>query len=126
MYRLYALAFATVAVVSAPALAHTQLTASTPTAGATVRAPATIVLTFNERIMAATAQTTIVMTAMPGMADHAPMPVTGYTSRMSRDGKTMTLALRRALVPGTYRVTWAAAGADTHRMSGNFAFTVRA
>ncbi|MBP9159127.1 MAG: copper resistance protein CopC, partial [Sphingobium sp.] len=25
----------------------------------------------------------------------------------------------------TYRVTWSAAGADTHRMGGNFSFTVR-
>ena len=25
----------------------------------------------------------------------------------------------------TYRVTWSAAGADTHRMGSNFSFTVR-
>ena len=37
----------------------------------------------------------------------------------------MTLLLRRPLAAGTYRVTWSAAGADTHRMGGNFSFTVR-
>jgi copper resistance protein C len=32
---------------------------------------------------------------------------------------------KRALAPGTYQVTWSAAGADTHRMGSQFAFTVR-
>lgn len=65
------------------------------------------------------------MTGMPGMASHAPMPITGFTAQMGKDRKSMTLQLRRGLTVGTYRVTWAAAGADTHRMSGNFTFTVR-
>ena len=29
------------------------------------------------------------------------------------------------LSPGTYRVTWAIAAADGHRMTGNYSFTVR-
>jgi methionine-rich copper-binding protein CopC len=58
------------------------------------------------------------------MASHAPMMI-AHTSQMARDGKSMTLTPKRALSPGTYRVTWSAAGADTHRMGSNFTFTVR-
>ncbi len=47
------------------------------------------------------------------------------TSAMGKDGKSMTLQLKRALVPGTYRVKWSAAGADSHRMGSEFAFTVK-
>ncbi len=118
-------ALAMVASIASPAVAHTRLAASTPAAASTVRAPRSVTLTFNERIIAATATTTVVMTGMPGMASHAPMPVTGYSARMSADGKTMALVLRRPLSRGTYQVTWAAAGADAHRMSGSFGFTVR-
>ena len=77
-----------------------------------------------ERLISATVRTEVAMTGMPGMADHAPMKI-AHSSQMARDGKSMTLLLKRALVPGTYRITWSAAGADTHRMGSNFSFTVR-
>jgi methionine-rich copper-binding protein CopC len=65
------------------------------------------------------------MTGMPGMANHAPMKMTGVSSQMGSDGKSMTLLLQRPLAAGTYRVDWHAAGADTHRMEGNFTFAVK-
>ena len=77
------------------------------------------------RISVDPARLQIAMTGMPGMANHAPMPITGFTARLGNDRKSMTLLLRRPLAAGTYRVTWSAAGADTHRMGGNFSFTVR-
>ncbi|WP_354957136.1 copper resistance protein CopC [Sphingobium sp. CECT 9361] len=77
------------------------------------------------RRSSATARAEIAMTGMPGMASHAPMPITGFTARLGNDRKSMTLLLRRPLASGTYRVTWSAAGADTHRMGGDFSFTVR-
>ena len=33
--------------------------------------------------------------------------------------------LKRPLSPGTYKVSWSAAGADTHRMGSEFSFTVK-
>ncbi len=33
--------------------------------------------------------------------------------------------LKRPLTAGTYKVTWSAAGADTHRMGSEFSFTVK-
>lgn len=107
------------------AAAHTRLVSSSPAANATVAAPTKIELRFSEAVIGATARAEIAMTGMPGMASHAPMAVTGFTAQMGKDGKSMTLLLRRALTAGTYQVTWTAAGADTHRMSGNFSFTVR-
>lgn len=107
------------------AAAHTSLVSSSPAANATVAAPAKIELHFNEAVIGATARAEIAMTGMPGMANHAPMAISGFTAQMGKDRKSMTLLLRRPLMAGTYQVTWTAAGADTHRMSGNFNFTVR-
>jgi len=104
------------------ASAHTELVASTPAANSTVSGPSTIVLRFEEPVVAATTQAEIAMT---GMANHATMPVTNFTSRMGSDRKTLTLTLAAPLSRGTYRVNWSAAGGDTHRVTGNFTFTVR-
>ena len=107
------------------AQAHTRLVSSTPSANATVTKPGRVVLTFNERVVANFTGATLAMTSMPGMASHQPMAITGFTSAMSADGKTLTLTMRRALTPGTYQLRWHAAGADTHRMEGTLSFTVR-
>ena len=112
-------------VYTVSAQAHTALISSSPAANATVAKPGKVVLTFNEKVVANFSGAELVMTAMPGMADHQPMPITGFTSAMSADGKTLTLTMRRALTPGTYQLKWHAAGADTHRMEGDFTFTVK-
>lgn len=107
------------------AQAHTRLVSSSPAANATVAKPGRIVLNFSERVIGSFTGATLSMTSMPGMANHRPMAITGLTSAMSTDGKRLTLTLRRALSAGTYQVTWHAAGADTHRMTGTLSFTVR-
>ncbi|WP_332820197.1 copper homeostasis periplasmic binding protein CopC [Sphingopyxis sp.] len=115
---------AVLALMPAPALAHAKLVGSTPAANATVSKPTAIHLKFNEKLVAATVKTELVMTGMPGMKDHPPMKI-AITSAMGKDGKSMTLTPKRALVPGTYKVKWSAAGADTHRMGSEFGFTVK-
>lgn len=107
------------------AQAHTRLVSSSPAANATVSRPGRVVLTFNERVVANFSGAELAMTGMPGMASHQPMAITGFTSAMSADGKTLTLTMRRALTPGNYQLKWHAAGADTHRMEGTFTFTVK-
>ena len=107
------------------AQAHTKLVSSSPAANTTVAKPGRVVLTFNERVIAKFSGATLTMTSMPGMANHQPMAITGFTSAMSADGKTLTLTMRRALSAGTYQLKWHAAGADTHRMEGTFTFTVK-
>ncbi len=105
--------------------AHTKLVSSSPAANATVVKPGRIILNFNEKVVASFTGATLTMTSMPGMASHQPMPITGFTAAMGKDGKTLTLTMRRALATGTYQLKWHAAGADTHRMEGTLSFTVR-
>ncbi|HET6526975.1 copper homeostasis periplasmic binding protein CopC [Sphingopyxis sp.] len=125
-YTLLPAAAALLALASlpAPALAHAKLVGSTPAANATVSKVTAVSLKFNERLIASTVKAELVMTGMPGMKDHPPMPI-AFTPAMGKDGASMTLKLKRALVPGTYKVKWSAAGADTHRMGSEFGFTVK-
>lgn len=106
------------------ALAHARLLSSTPAANATASRVTSIRLAFNERLIASTVRVELTMTGMPGMQDHAPMKVE-FSSQMGRDGKSMMLMPKRMLAPGTYKVKWSAAGADTHRLGSEFSFTVR-
>ncbi len=115
---------AAMAMLAAPltvptsALAHTKVVASTPAQGTTVKAPRSVSLTFSEGLLPPTAAASIVMTAMPGMANHSPMIIRNFTTAWSNGNKTMTLSLRQPLRAGTYEVRWQSAGADGHRMKG--------
>lgn len=113
------------AAFSGAAFAHVKLVKSTPAVGAVVAKPTQLVLTFNEKLIAKFATTTLTMTAMPGMKDHPPMKISGFTSAISKDGKALTLLMKRPLVAGTYSLKWAAAGPDAHRIEGSFTFTVK-
>ncbi len=115
------------AALATPALtmAHTRVVASTPAEGTTVARPRVVTLTFNEALLPPTAAASIVMTAMPGMADHSPMVIRNFTTAWSGGNRTMTLNLRQPLRAGTYEVRWQAAGADGHRMNGTVSFSVR-
>lgn len=112
-------------VFSATVQAHIKLVSSSPAANAAVVKPGKIILTFNEKLVAKFANATLTMTGMPGMTDHPPMKIAGFTSALSKDGKSLTLLMKRTLVAGTYTLKWAAAGEDAHRMEGSFAFTVK-
>jgi copper resistance protein C len=108
----------------ATAWAHTKVVASTPAEGATVPSARTVSLTFSEALLPPTAAASIVMTAMPGMANHGEMAIRNFTTSWSNDNKTMTLNLTKPLPKGTYEVRWQAAGADGHRMNGSVTFIV--
>ena len=120
--------FAAVSMLAAPfaapaaALAHTKVVASTPAQGATVKAPRGVTLTFSEALLPPTVAASIVMTSMPGMANHSPMIIRNFTTKWSNSNRTMTLTLRQPLRAGTYEVRWQAAGADGHRMKGTVNF----
>lgn len=105
-------------------LAHVQLTASTPAAGAEAKAPKAITLTFSQPVDQASAAASIVMTAMPGVPNHGEMVIRNFTASWSEDRQTMTLTLRKPLPAGTYEVRWQAAAADGHAMTGAVGFEV--
>lgn len=120
------LSFAAALLVTMPAtvLAHVKLVASTPTANSTVAKPMKIDLKFSDKLIGSTVRTEVIMTSMPGMKEHPPMKM-AHSAQMGKDGKSMTLSMKKALVPGTYTVKWTSAGADGHRMGSEFGFTVK-
>ncbi|WP_067732402.1 copper homeostasis periplasmic binding protein CopC [Novosphingobium naphthalenivorans] len=105
------------------ASAHPKLVSATPAADATVAEPVKLELTFSETLVGPLSGIELTMTGMPGMANHKPMPVKGFTS--AADGKTLTVSLPRALPAGTYDLKWHAVAADQHRVEGSYTFTVR-
>jgi methionine-rich copper-binding protein CopC len=117
-------AFALSALTPTALAAHVELTASTPAAGTETKAPKEITLTFSQPVDPATAAASVIMTAMPGMANHGEMVIRNFTASWSDDGKIMTLALKKPLPTGTYEVRWQAAAADGHGMSGTVVFDV--
>ena len=140
--------FVATALVATPVavFAHAKLISSTPAVNATVAKPAKITLTFNEKLTGPTVKVELFMTGMAKgmshdggmdhskmaggkmdhgvMADHAPMKIAA-TSQLGKDGKSVTLMPKRALSAGKYKVVWTAAGADMHKMTGNYSFTVK-
>ncbi|MCJ2180931.1 copper homeostasis periplasmic binding protein CopC [Novosphingobium album (ex Hu et al. 2023)] len=110
-------------LAASPALAHPKLLSSTPAADSSVSKPATIVLNFSETLVGPLSGIDLVMTGMPGMANHKPMPIKGFTA--NADGKTLKVALPRPLPAGSYALSWHAVAADQHRIEGSFTFTVK-
>jgi copper resistance protein C len=101
---------------ASPAAAHARLLAATPADGSTVSAPRAVALTFSERFAAPFSSVEV----QDGRGRSIPV-----TRSVSDDGKTLRGSFPAALAVGTYRVTWAIAAADGHRMTGNYSFTVR-
>lgn len=118
-----ALAVAAV-LASTAAFAHPKLVSSTPADKAEVSAPQKIELKFSENLATQFSGAVLVMTGMPGMADHAPMKVAAKVSG-SDDPKTMVITPAQTLAPGNYRVDWRAVSSDTHPINGKIAFTVK-
>lgn len=105
--------------------AGAQLTRTTPAPKATVRAVATVRLEFASPIKPATAGAQIIMTGMPGMADHPPMMIKAFTIEADKDGRALTLKLRKTLVAGDYDVKWSVLSTDGKPLSGRWSFTAR-
>lgn len=101
------------------AFAHAELVSTNPASGATVAAPRSISLTFDDPLVGQFSAFEVVM----AMGDHTmDMPV---KVSLSRDKKTLTGALSAPLKAGDYTVNWHVASDDGHREIGSFAFKVR-
>ncbi|PLK24397.1 copper resistance protein CopC [Novosphingobium sp. TH158] len=118
------LALATLGLPQA-GLARAKVAASTPAAGSTVARPKVLTVTFSEAMQPTATTAAIVMTAMPGMADHGDMPIRNFTSAWSEGNRKLTLSLRQPLWTGTYDIRWQGTGADGMRASGKITFTVK-
>lgn len=118
-----ALALAT-AIPAMASTNHVEVVSATPAQGSKVSAPRTVTLTFNQALTPSAVGVSIVMTAMPGMANHGEMIIRNFTQGWSTDGRTLTLSLRQPLRAGTYDVRWQAS-THGHRMNGKVTFDVK-
>jgi hypothetical protein len=109
-----ALLLAALIPAASPAFAHARLLKSLPAAGARIKTPRRVVLTFSEALEPAFSGA-LVMDSEGRNFSAGPMKV---------DGPVMTLTPGK-LQPGTYKVVWHSVGHDTHRMEGEFSFTVK-
>ncbi|MDP3891219.1 copper resistance CopC family protein [Nocardioides sp.] len=104
-----------------PAAAHTDLTASTPSAGASLkRAPREVTLTFSEQVSSALSAVSLQVTggrAVPLNVTPGPDPNT-IVAAVDTDGAAATGATRWLV---RYRVT----STDGHPIAGELAFDVR-
>ncbi len=111
-----AIALALAALVAAPALAHSELRATEPPAGAILaRSPADIVLRFNEGVQVTS------LRVLDAQGRALPVRRDGSVERPAREARA---APREALPPGDFRVEWRAISADGHPIGGTFRFRV--
>ncbi len=106
------------------AQAHPELASSVPADKSQVSAPAKVELHFTENLVTKFSGARLVMTAMPGMSSHSPMPVAAKVAAGS-DPKTMVITPAKPLGAGTYKVEWRAVSSDTHPRTGNYSFDVK-
>lgn len=118
------IAAALVASTATTAYAHPKLLTASPAANATVAAPKAVQLRFSEKLVVRFSTADLVMTGMPGMADHAPMKMSGIKTSVAGDGRTLVLSSARPLSAGTYRVDYRVVSGDTHPIKGSYSFRV--
>lgn len=111
-------------LIAQAALAHPKLLSSTPADNAQVSAPDRIELRFSEGLVKQFSGANLLMTGMPGMANHGPMKI-AVTVSPGDDPKTLVVTPAKPLVPGGYRLEWRAVGSDTHPVSGRISFQVK-
>lgn len=102
--------------VAGQAYAHAKLTAAEPAANATVASPRLIVLRFNEKMVAGFSGFEV--TSAGGVK-------VAIKTKLGKDGMSLTGVPAKPLAVGAYKVAWHAVTADSHRMQGDFTFTVR-
>ncbi len=111
------------AALPATAMAHPRLVTASPAQDAAVSGPTSLSLTFSEALVAPLSGIDLTMTGGQGMADHKPMPVKGFATKVT--GKTIVASLPRALPVGNYLLKWHVVAADQHRIEGSYSFKVK-
>ena len=112
-----ALTLAASTFAASQAFAHAHLRTASPAEGATVSAPTEIVLGFTEALEVKLSSITV--------RDAQGQPVQAAPAEaVPGDGKALKVRLK-ATTPGSYTVEWAATSVDTHRVTGQYRFTVR-
>ena len=109
--------------IAGTAEAHPKLLSASPAPNATVAKPARIALQFSEKLMPKFSGADLMMTGH-GNAFHPPMKIAA-TAEVGSDGRTIIVTPKAPLGAGRYSVAWHVVSADTHRVTGSFAFAVK-
>jgi len=101
-------------LAGAQAQAHAHLVASNPAAWATVAAPKSVHLKFNEKLEAKFSGCELTTAA------GAPVAVTAKAT-----GDSLDATPKAPLAPGAYKLNWHVLSVDGHKVKGVLNFTVR-
>lgn len=113
------LATSLLAGVHGLALAHSHAIAQSPAPGSTItQAPAALSIEFDGRVELPFSRITV--TGPDGKTLE-----TGKLAYASEDRKSLSLPLPATLAPGRYQVDWNITSADSHKVSGQYDFTVQ-
>lgn len=127
MQKILALAPALFLLGAGAALAQPSLTGSTPAAGGTAPRTDRLQLLFSEPIDAKASTVQLVMTGMPGMANHGAMRMTAIDVKPGKDGRSLEIGAKAPFPAGTYALSWTATGkADHGQASGQLTFSLTA
>jgi len=116
MFRFLGLTLA-FTLAASQAFAHAHLKTASPADGATVAPPAEVILEFTEELEIRLSSITVRDAAGEAIGVAPAEAVPG-------DRKTLKVRLK-PVSPGAYIVEWAATSVDTHRVTGQYRFTVR-
>jgi methionine-rich copper-binding protein CopC len=105
------------AIATSQAFAHAHLKTASPADGATVAPPAEVTLGFTEELEVKLSSLTI--------KDAHGQTVNATTVEAVPGDRKALKAKLKQLSPGAYTVEWAATSVDTHRVTGQYRFTVR-
>jgi methionine-rich copper-binding protein CopC len=115
--------FGTIAVMAiglatTPAMAHPKLLSASPAADASGSpAPKEIKLNFSEGVIAK-------FSGLELKDESGKTVSTGVLATDPKDQKQLIVSLPEPLVPGRYTVNWHAVSEDTHRVKGQYSFTI--
>ena len=110
---------ASVAAMSTAAFAHPKLMSSTPAENATVAAaPSEIRIMFNENLESSLSGGDLLNKTGKKIE-------TGKAATDPTDKKQLVIPIVGQLADGTYTVDWHAVAADSHRIKGQYTFTVK-
>jgi copper resistance protein C len=103
---------------STGALAHPELQSAEPAAGAAMpTSPKQIRITFNESVLPQFSGVEVKDQAGKVIA-------TGKATTDPVNKKLLVVPIEESLPPGAYKVEWHAVSGDTHRVKGNYSFSV--
>ena len=99
------------------AFAHPELQSAEPAAGSATPSPKQIRIMFNESVIPQ-------FSGVEVKDQTGKLITTGKATTDPANKKQLVIPVQEALPPGEYRVEWHAVSDDSHRVKGNYSFSV--